>query len=142
MERLKRRIKLYLLCVLNYSILIGSIIGIRYLHDMDLKFEYFITMSSVILFLLLIFVFIEPHHLEKLFSKNPTISLIFVLILRFMPLVKMRIMNIKQYQEIRGARYGRLSQFKNYLSLFIPSIINIMRWSNNISEGIQIRGEK
>jgi len=139
MPKMKRKLKELLFYLVNYTILIVSIIGIRLAHDMEIDVTYYIVISSVILSLLVAMFFIEPHHLEKIFPKNSTATLLFVFALRFMPLVKKKVTNIKQAQEIRGANFGRLGQFKNYACLLIPSIINIIRWSNSISEGISIR---
>ena len=138
MER--RKLKILSLYLINYSILIGSIIGLRYLHGMDLNLVYFAIVSPILFSLLVLITFIKPEHIEKIFPEGSTVSLVLILTLRFAPLIKDKIMNIKHHQEIRGARFGKFSQFKNYMSLLVPSIILIIRWADNISEGIRIRG--
>jgi len=114
--------------------------GLRKLHGMEINITYYITISSVIVILLGILSFIEPHHLEKVLPKNSTASLILILTLRFMPLVKRKILNIKYSQEMRGGNFGKIGQFKNYSCLLIPAIVNIIKWADNISEGIRMRG--
>lgn len=132
--------KIFLLLLLNYSFLIGFIIGLRKLHGMEINLTYYIIISSVIIVLLAILSFIEPHHLEKILPKDSTATLILILTLRFMPLTKRKILNIKHAQEMRGGNFGKIGQFKNYSCLLIPAIVNIIKWADNISEGIRMRG--
>ena len=142
MPKMRRKLKVFLFYLINYTILMTFVIGLRLAHGMEISATYYIVISSVILFLLIVMAFIEPHHLEKIFPKNSTVSLLFIFALRFMPLVKKKVTIIKQTQEMRGANFGRVGQFKNYACLLIPSIINIIRWANTISEGISIREGK
>ena len=142
MPRVRRKIKAFLFHSLNYALLIAFIIGLRLAHDMEISITYYVIISLVILVLLVVIAFIEPQHLEKIFPKNSTGALLFIFALRFMPLVKKKVANIKQTQEMRGANFGRIGQFKNYACLLIPSIINVIRWANAISEGISIREGK
>ena len=114
--------------------------GLRKLHGMEINLTYYIIISSVIIVLLAILSFIEPHHLEKVLPKNSTASLILILTLRFMPLVKRKILNIKHSQEMRGGNFGKIGQFRNYSCLLIPAIVTIIKWADNISEGIRMRG--
>ena len=139
---MKRKIKAFLFYLINYTILMSVIIGLRLAHGLEISTTYYIVISSVILFLLIVMVFVEPQHLEKIFPKNSTMALLFIFTLRFMPLVTRKVANIKQTQEMRGANFGRIGQFKNYACLLIPSIINIIRWANTISEGISVREGK
>ena len=139
MPKMKRKIKAFLFYLINYAILMVFIIGLRFAHGLEVSATYYIVISSVILFLLIVMAFIEPQHLEKIFPKNSTAALLFIFALRFMPLVKKKVVNIKQTQEMRGANFGRIGQFRNYACLLIPSIINVIRWANSISEGISVR---
>jgi len=135
-----RKLRIFLLLLLNYSFLIGFIIGLRKLHGMEIDLNYFIIISSVIIVLLGVLSFIEPRHLEKVLPKNSTAALILILTLRFMPLVKRKVLNIKQAQEMRGSNFGKIRQFKNYSCLLIPAIVNIIKWADNVSESILMRG--
>jgi len=135
-----KKLKTFLLLVLNYSFLIGFIIGLRKLHGMEISPTYFIAISSVIIVLLGVLSFIEPHHLEKVLPKDSTAALILILTLRFMPLVKRKVLNIKQAQQMRGGNFGKIGQFKNYSCLLIPAIVNIIKWADNVAESILMRG--
>ena len=137
-----RKLKTFVFLLINYIILIGFIFGIRILHKLDINIVYFAAVSSVIVILLVIFSFLEPQHLSKVLPKDSRASLILTLTLRFIPLTKRKILNIKHTQEMRGANFGRFGQFRNYLSLFIPSIVNIIKWSETLGEQLQMRGEK
>ena len=135
-----KKLRTFVLLLLNYSFLIAFIIGLRKLHGIEIDLTYFIVISSVIIALLGIFSFIEPRHLERILPKNSTATLILILTIRFMPLVKRKVLNIKQAQEMRGGNFGKIGQFRNYSCLLIPAIINIIKWADNISENILMRG--
>jgi len=135
-----RKLRIFALLVLNYSFLIGFIIGLRKLHGMEIDLNYFIIISSVIIVLLGVLSFIEPRHLEKVLPKDSTAALILILTLRFMPLVKRKVLNIKQAQEMRGGNFGKMGQFKNYSCLLIPAIVNIVKWADSVAESILMRG--
>ena len=137
-----RKLKTLIFLLANYAMLIGVIIGLRLLHGMEISVVYFVVISSVMVVMLVGFIFLEPQHLSKVLPKNSKASLILTLILRFVPLTKRRILNIKHAQEMRGAKFGKFSQFKNYLCLFIPSIVSIIKWSDILAENIQLRGGK
>lgn len=123
-----------------YSILIGIIIGIRLLHGMEINWHYYITITIVIFSFVVLLSFLKPEHLERILPKNSKLALIMQLILRFLPVVKMHINNIKNSQEMRGVNYRGINQLKNSYSLLIPSMLIAMRWSDNITEGISMRG--
>jgi len=142
MKRIKRKLKGLLFYLINYTILMAFIIGLRLAHGMEIDTTYYIIICSVIVTLLIVMTFIEPQHLEKIFPKNSTVALLFIFALRFMPLVKKKVTAIKQTQEMRGANFGRIGQFKNYACLLVPAIINIIRWANAIGEGISVREGK
>jgi len=135
-----KKLKTFLLLLLNYSFLIAFIIGLRKLHGLEIDLTYYIIISSVMVVLLGILCFIEPHHLEKILPKDSTATLILILTLRFMPLVKQKVVSIKQAQEMRGGNFGKIGQFKNYSCLLIPAIISIIKWADNVAENIIMRG--
>lgn len=136
----KRKIKSLIKYLGMYVSLIASIIGLRLLHGMDIPVNYFITISIVIFSFLILFFFIEPKHIERVLPKNSKLSLIAVLILRFLPLSKQKIINIKNNQEMRGAKFKGLRQLKYYISLLIPAVIVAIKWADNLSEGLRMRG--
>lgn len=139
---IRNRLKWYLLMLGNYCMLIGVIVGLRALYDMDLQLRFYGIMTGVIMVLLTLFSFAQPRHVEKLFPKGSTASLILVLTLRFLPLMQRKVSNIKHTQQMRGAKFTGVGQFKNYLSLFVPTILCSMTWANRLTEGLRIRGEK
>ena len=136
------RLKWYLIMAGNYVMLIGVIVGLRALYGMDLQLKFYGIMTVVIMVLLTLFSFAQPHHVERLFPKGSTVALILVLTLRFLPLMRRKISNIKHTQQMRGAKFTGISQFKNYLSLFIPAILCSMTWANGLIEGLRMRGEQ
>jgi len=142
MSKVRRKLKSFLFYLINYALLIAFIVGLRLAHGLEINVTYYLIISSVIIILLTAMFFIEPHHLEKILPKNSTAVLLLIFALRFMPLVKKKVTSIKQTQEMRGANFGRIGQFKNYACLLVPSIINILHWANAISEGISIREGK
>jgi len=123
-----------------YSLAIAFIIGLRRLHHMEIDWHYYTIVTIIILSCLIVFSFIEPEHIERVLPKNSRASLILTLTLRFLPLAKQKIANIKNNQQMRGANFKGFSQVKNYMSLLIPSVIVALRWSDNVSEGIKMRG--
>lgn len=139
---IKRGIKAYLSLLVRYLILIGVLIGIRALYGLDLNLTFYAILTSVIATLLLLFSFIDPQHLEKLFPKDSNAALLIVLIFRFLPVMRMKVGNIKHTQEMRGAKFTGLSQIKNYLSLFVPAILVSMNWADRLCEGLLMRGEE
>lgn len=134
-------LKWYLLTIGNYCVLIGAIIGLRALYGMDLQLKFYGIMAIAITTLLAVFSFVQPRHIEKLLPKGSTAALVVTLTLRFLPLMRRKVSNIKHAQQMRGAKFTGLAQFKNYLSLFIPSILCSMTWADGIVEGLRIRGE-
>lgn len=142
MSKVGRKAKMLLFYLANYTILMAFIIGMRLAHSLEIDITYYIIISSVILVLLTAMTFITPHHLEKLLPKNSVAVSLLIFSLRFMPLVKKKVTNIKQAQEMRGASFGRIGQFKNYACLLIPSIVGVIRWADIISEGISVREGK
>ena len=139
---MKRKVKGYFSAVSKYFLLIGIIIGFRALYGVGINLKFYGIMTAVVATLLLIFSFIEPKHLEKVLPKNSTVAFLVTLSLRFLPLMKRKVGNIKHTQQMRGAKFTGLSQVKNYLSLFIPAIIVSMNWSNELSDSIRTRGEE
>ena len=137
---LKKIIKRLAIIIMEYALLISVIIGVRAMHDMDLQLGYYMVMTCIVIPIVIVVVFIKPEHIEKLFKKDSTISMIFVLALRFLPLINRRITNIKHNQQMRGAKYGIISQFKNYLSLFIPAVVSSISWAQRLGDGLRIRG--
>jgi len=125
---------------LAYALLIAFIIGLRLLHHLPINYHYYIIISTIILSFLILFSFVEVKHIEKVLPKNSKASFIITLTFRFLPIAKQKIANIRNNQEMRGARFRGFAQVKNYLSLLVPSIIIGLKWSENVSEGIQMRG--
>ena len=140
MITIKKRIKTLTKYTILYSLLIAFVIGLRLLHHMEINWNYYLVIGVIIFCLLVVFSFIEPKHLERILPKNSKVSLMVVLTLRFLPLSKQKISNIKDNQEMRGASFRGFAQVRNYLSLLIPAIIAALRWSDNVSEGILMRG--
>ena len=137
---IKRKLRNYFSALMKYFMLIGIIIGIRALYGMELRPVFYGVMTGVVSLLLLGFSFLEPQHLEKVLPKDSTAALLVTLSLRFLPLMRRKVGNIKHTQEMRGAKFTGLSQIKNYLSLFIPAIVVSMNWANELSDGIRMRG--
>lgn len=138
----KSKVRAYISLLIRYAILIGMVIGFRALYGLDLRLEFYAVLSVVIAILLLVFTFIEPRHLEKVLPKGSKVALIVTLTLRFLPLMRMKVENIKHTQQMRGAKFTGLHQIPNYLSLFIPSIIVSMNWADRLCDGLIMRGEE
>jgi len=139
---IRRKARSYFSALAKYLLLIGIIVGIRAIYGMELRPMFYGIMTGVVSLLLLGFTFLEPQHLEKILPKNSTAALLVTLSLRFLPLMRRKVGNIKHTQQMRGAKFTGLSQIKNYLSLFIPAIIVSMNWANELSDSIRIRGEE
>lgn len=139
---IRRKSKWYFAMLGNYFMLIGFILLLRHLYGMDLQLKFYGIMTIVISCLLAVFSFVEPRHFEKVLPKGSTASLLVVLTLRFLPLMKRRVENIKHTQEMRGAKFTGFNQIRNYLSLFVPSILGSMIWIGRLTDGLRIRGEK
>ncbi len=125
---------------LAYALLIAFIIGLRLLHHLPINYHYYIVISTIIFTFLIIFSFVEIKHIEKVLPKNSKVSFIVILTFRFLPIAKQKIANIRNNQEMRGARFRGFAQVKNYLSLLIPAVIIALEWADNVSESILMRG--
>lgn len=136
----RRKIRDLVKYIIAYALLIAFIIGLRLLHGLSISLTYYIVITSIILVLLIGLAFVEIKHVEKLFPESSRVGLMISLTLRFLPLAKQRISNIRQNQEMRGAKFKGFNQVKNYLSLLVPSVIVSIRWADNVSEGILMRG--
>lgn len=137
---IRRKLKRYFSVLTKYFLLIGIVIGIRALYGMELRLMFYGVMVGVVSLLILGFTFLEPRHLEKILPKDSTAALLVTLSLRFLPLMKRKVENIKHTQQMRGAKFTGPSLIKSYLSLFIPAIIASLNWSNELIDSIKTRG--
>lgn len=136
----KRKIKQLLRYFGLYSILMAIIYGLRYFHNMGMDWNYYVKITIVMFSFITVFSFLEPKHLEKILPKNSRIAMIVTLIWRFLPVVGIKISNIKHNQEMRGVKYRGFGQIKHNLSILLPAMIVTLIWSNNITESIKMRG--
>lgn len=137
---MKKKIKSLVKYTMLYVLLIAIIIGLRLLRHLPINWHYYLIMMITIFSFITLFSFLEPKHLERILPKNSTVLIVMTLILRFIPLAKQKVSNIRNNQEIRGAKFRGLGQVKNYSNLLIPSIIVALKWSDNASAGILMRG--
>lgn len=135
-----RKIKSLVRYLLLYSLLIAFILGLRMLHHLEINWHYYMVITISIFSFITIFSFLEPKHIERILPKNSKALILLTLMLRFVPLAGQKVNNIKSNQQMRGAKFGRLGQVKNYASLLIPAIVVAMKWSDNVAEGIKMRG--
>ena len=136
----KKKLKQLLTYSISYCLLILFIIGLRLLHGMEVSLRYYTIITIVIFTFIVVLLFVEPKHIERILPKKSPISLIIVFMLRFSSLALQKVTNIKHNQEMRGAKFRGFAQLKSYMSLLVPSIIVALRWSENVSEGIKMRG--
>lgn len=135
-----RKFKNLVKYLLAYSLLIGFILGLRMLHHLEINWHYYMVITISIFSFVTIFSFLEPKHIERILPKNSRVLILLTLMLRFVPLAGQKVSNIRSNQQMRGAKFRGLSQVKNYASLLIPAIVVAMKWSDNVSESILMRG--
>lgn len=135
-SELKRLIRFLAL----YGMLLIFILFLRWIHGLDINYHYYFFISTFVVVFIVIFSFIKPHHIEKILPEKWKITKVISLALVLEPLMERRISNIKETQEARGASFRGLKMIKGYLSLLIPSIVQTLRWSNNLTESLKMRG--
>lgn len=123
-----------------YGLLIGFIFFLRIVFNQPIDFHYYAIISSFVIFFIVVFAFIKPHHIERVLPEDWKITQVISLALTLEPLMERRIQNIKEAQEARGANFRGFGMIRGYISLLVPSIIQTLRWSDTLSESLKIRG--